>query len=757
MADLRPLPRWSLAALSLTIAAILAWCASMLPWHEWTLFAVVTTVVALLHLGTGVLALLGHDARGPAWRWSSTGAIAYLAYLTWNLVTSAVYVAVLYGSLGEGVAAGLAGGWAIAAFVTLPVAVWGIAATGGIRRGRTNKAGATAAAVFVPFGLWNAADRPLADEALDAQWDRARVGQVVASVLPEPARLAPTPAGTPSLSTPQPAVCAEPPGPAVTTVVYTYLATDEIGNVGPVQRCSQGPGLTEVLRVVSEQIRSDGHAGAIKIDVIEATQPLRELIPIADSLLLRPGLDGVCEAERCLMPWQLVAFDQFRSVMPIPVVPDLKFGITPGKLRMALQWPDRPPRTSNALEGLTRIETISLLADAEGRLHRLRRMKEDDPPLSAETLSGALRRAEGYIVDAVGDDGRFLYTVNPFTGVADHRGFSLARQAGTSLVLCELAEDRPRARAAAIEALEMLATTERRSGELGMLAYPADEPVERVGLGNTALSTIAFLSCRDLVGDRFDPIIARMTAFLLKMQKPEGGFFPEFDLTTEAPVPGPDPLYAVGQGVYALTLLEALVADGSRPQMAAPAEVHDAVERSMRYTAGAYWDNFLTDFFYMEENWHCLAARASLGHHRNDAYERFCIDYVRYKVRMQFDDDSGVADDLLGGWGFSNVLPTHNTGTAGLGEALAAAMTLREARGEVDPANDEHMRGVIRFLMHQQLDETNCFACTTERNMVGGMTEHYGSPTIRIDFVQHAWAAMGHGGRALGLVPNPAA
>lgn len=78
-------------------------------------------------------------------------------------------------------------------------------------------------------------------------------------------------------------------------------------------------------------------------------------------------------------------------------------------------------------------------------------------------------------------------------------------------------------------------------------------------------------------------------------------------------------------------------------------------------------------------------------------------------------------------------------------------MAIKEVRGESDPADEHRMRLAIRFLLHQQHDPVNCFACTKERSMVGGMGEHSGSPFIRIDYVQHAWAAMGHGGRMLGL------
>jgi hypothetical protein len=153
----------------------------------------------------------------------------------------------------------------------------------------------------------------------------------------------------------------------------------------------------------------------------------------------------------------------------------------------------------------------------------------------------------------------------------------------------------------------------------------------------------------------------------------------------------------------------------------------------------------------MEENWHCLAARASLGHHRHEGYERFCLDYVQYKKRLLFDEGSEVDPDWIGGWGFGNVLVPHNTAAAGFGEALAAAMALGRARGEEDPGDPERMGSLIRFLLRMQHDEVSCFACSPERTIVGGFSEHAGSPVIRIDYVQHAMAAMGHGGRMIDL------
>ena len=76
-------------------------------------------------------------------------------------------------------------------------------------------------------------------------------------------------------------------------------------------------------------------------------------------------------------------------------------------------------------------------------------------------------------------------------------------------------------------------------------------------------------------------------------------------------------------------------------------------------------------------------------------------------------------------------------------------MAVKQARG-LDLAGDRAtMRLVLAFLLRQQWDERSCFACSSKRSAVGAFSEHVGSPVVRIDYVQHAWAAIGHGGRML--------
>jgi hypothetical protein len=172
----------------------------------------------------------------------------------------------------------------------------------------------------------------------------------------------------------------------------------------------------------------------------------------------------------------------------------------------------------------------------------------------------------------------------------------------------------------------------------------------------------------------------------------------------------------------------------------------------MRYHASDYWRVPLRDFFYLEENWHCLAARAALATHRRDDYERFCVDYMEMQKRFLQREESGIDAAHVGAYAFGHVLPPHHAAASGLGESLAASIAVKRARG-LDTTDDVRvMERVLGYLLRHQWRERDCGPCTRKLRIAGGFSENVASPVIRIDFVQHAMAAMFHGGRAIGLV-----
>jgi hypothetical protein len=63
------------------------------------------------------------------------------------------------------------------------------------------------------------------------------------------------------------------------------------------------------------------------------------------------------------------------------------------------------------------------------------------------------------------------------------------------------------------------------------------------------------------------------------------------------------------------------------------------------------------------------------------------------------------------------------------------------------------LKQVMGFVLRRQWTAARCAACAPGKDAVGGFSESEASPVIRIDYVQHAMAALGHGGRVLGLLP----
>ncbi|HWB81682.1 MAG TPA: hypothetical protein VG755_42260 [Nannocystaceae bacterium] len=692
-------PRWSLAVPSSGIAVALAWAAAVLPWHGGTSFGIATWVLALAHATTVVLCVAHSRHRRRAWQVQSFGALAYLSWIAYAVVRSAAQLDALYGELGRGVAIVLFAGGIVLAALLVPTAVWCVATT--LRAHAARPAGVGAAIVVLGFAIGIARARAAVVAEAKPGLDR----DALVTALP-------TMTDGASAMTSAPAVCAASPSERAVTILAAF-ATDDGAATACVQADAEAAAIAELQQLLVPA------RGRIALDVVTATRPLAEADPVVDLFAIRPGLDGVCEGPRCFAPWQLVALHAFAATAPLELLHELRFGFDPRVVGV------------ERIAGLVRIETASFATDAHGELHELHRLRVDDH----RSPEQALRAAEDYLARAQQPDGRFEYLLEPFSGESSMEGFSIARHAGTTFVLCELAEDRERARAIATRALAALAAHTHHEGELAMLGdAPGDPPP--YDLGDAALGAIAYASCRPLVGDRFDDELAALARFLLAMQRDDGSFHPQYD---GGIVRGPEPLFAVGQAVLALVLLEPMRSDRFPPH----ADIVRAVQAAMDHVAHDYWSGFGADFFYMEENWHCLAARAALPHHRHDGYERFCLDYARWKSRLVFDASDGVAPDLVGGYGFGNLVLPWTAGSATFGETAAAALAIADARGEDREPIATRLRLALAFLVHHQWKDAECFACSASHPIAGAWSEHPGSPTIRIDHVQHAMAALG--------------
>ena len=733
-------PRWSLAVLSAGVAAVLAKTAVSLPWSDVSVLAVVTGLVAALHGLTALLALAGLRARARAWRVQSWAPLAWFGWLCWSITGAAIYIGRVYGGLGKGVGILIVACLGLVALVSVPLSVWGLASTGGLKW-RAREWGGATLGVLLALSGWG------------LSWSEAGASPVPVSadLAARLGRLGPAPSTTraPSLRRGVPVTCERPPGPQAPTALITLAPVRAGVGQSITTRCVQSAE-ADGLMALLEDATADARPGStLKIDLVSAVQPLPELSAALGALALRPGLDGVCLGARCLMPWQLVVGDRFNTYTPTQAVPDIRYGIEPAWLRHQLG----DDSGTSGLAGLTRVETRSFVVQAGGEVTELRRLHGPRPAVDAQTLHAGRVAAEARVLDASGPGGRFRYLLDPMRGKTSNRNFALPRQAGTTYTLCDVGSDSPEVDAVARASIEMMVALERRLGpDMGGLYYPKGKEPDRIGVRASTLPLVALLACRPRLGAEYDPVIGRLARFVMAMQTEAGGYHPLWGREAGEPIPGPELLYSGGQATFALVLLEDLLrSEPDLEGLPSLEEVTAAVERSMDFYGGPYWDHGARDLLYIEENWHCIAARAALDVHRDDAYERFCIDYVTFKKRLMLSADSGVDGDLVGGHGFGNVLLPHNTGTSGFAEALAASMAVKQARGEPLDEDRVRMEEALGFLLQNQWTEAECFACAHEPKVPGTWSEHMASPVVRIDFIQHAWAGLTHGGRMLGL------
>lgn len=730
-------PRFALVAACSAHAGVLFTAAWVLPWSKVSVGFAALTLLALLHGVTAGLAVSRrYVALRIAWATLAWVSLAVLLALSVALASAAAYLSQAYQGIGQAIAGMLLAVWGLIVLLTLPIACWGLARTrcyptlparlwpllaAVLLVSGASVAWARSAARATPLPL--ARESSLVHEQLSLALAQAWPGE----------RPLPEAAVDVSLLHTRATACAGSPPARELTLLVTYLTPARVAESACLQAATL-PALGDALRGLLGQHALPG--APLKLDLLRSFRRLSALIPLLDALKLRPALDGACIDRHCLAPWQLVALDVFTGQRPLRAVPDMSFGSSAAHVAGLLGHPHA------GLSELVAFESWSFVAH-EGKLTPLSRLRAARAPATNERIESAVVAAREHILTAQLEDGNFRYLLDPFSGQSDAARFNLARHAGTTLVLCELGSGK-RVKRSVQRALDALAKHERPLGDVSALV----ERGKSAQLGRTALPLAALLSCRRFVGARHDALIGRLAAYVLKMQRADGSFHPEMNLASGEPQGSFESLYGAGQAVLALVLLEQLRAVTKAESFPDSAALGRGIDAAMRHYA-QHWPGVLYDFFFLEENWHCLAARAALDSHRNDAYEQFCLDYVQFKSRLILRADEGAQPDFVGGYGLGNVFVPHNTSTAGFGEALAAAIAIQDARGVTAENNRRLLREVLGFVLGGQWDATSCFACTRDHQVVGGFSEHLASPVVRIDYVQHALAALGHGAAVL--------
>lgn len=681
-------------------------------------------LMALLHVIVAYMAGPGASPRWPV-AFALLGRVSLIVFLVIAAFSlhAASYIAELYGGLGRGIGAVIAAMLCVVALWTLPVAFWGLSwSRTGFLGSWVPRIGLLALLGSAAMGMSKGqlSSRDVALGAPPAEKLEAALAGYVEKYAPGPV--------APAMRDPGPWEC-----PELERAKGAVLAAFGQKNGQHFATCVE----IDALDQLAPQLVEKGLTGLYRLDWITHQDPWKYK---ADrwlaALSLRPGLDGVCMQGRCLGAWQLVALDAYRSLMPVNSIPDLRFGVSPEAL---WGW-------FGVKEGsdATRITAKSYVLDSQGRVFALSRERKTAKSVALKDLRRAKSKAQGYLLQAQRPSGDFEYMRHVFLQQALPEQLNLPRQGGTLASLCEWGQKGTSLNKSVELALASLVRHERRL-ESGSVLWPQPWG-ERADLGASALPLVALLKCRSLSQGRFDAAIGRLLFGVLQFQREDGSFSPSLSLVDQSIDQSQSQrLYSAGQAV--LALVSALTEQESKPGASWPesSKLKAAASRAMNYYGQDYWSHFLGDFFFIEENWHCLAAKASLKVLPNSEYQDFCLDYLRFKHRFTLHEESRVDSAFVGGYGFGNVIVPQVTPSAGQAEALAAGIGILKARSEdTGPAMAE-LRSILSFLWRQQLDEVNCRGCVAPMQVQGAFTESMVSPLIRIDYVQHVFSALGAG------------
>ncbi len=485
---------------------------------------------------------------------------------------------------------------------------------------------------------------------------------------------------------------------------------------------------------IPDRLRAPDQTDAVVVDRVVAHGPVPETTALF-SLAVVPGLDGLAgrvDGRRAvLLPQELIDKRLLTRERPIPFVPDFRAGVRRAEAERELCSAAGAKRSCR-VEDLERIRTESWYACADGRVHRRVRGRPPRPaPSKASALAAALAAGD-YVLNAQGEDGRFVYLRDPRLGKSRGRAYTLPRHAGTTWFLAQLYRETGDRRYLA-GAQRGLAFLQAR-----LVSVPGDRLAvtegKRIDLGVQALSLIAFAEVAQATPEDV-PARARvraLAAMLRDFQKPDGDFFFTYDLKRGATLPGRRKFYAAGQASLALAKAARLLGDE---------DDRAAARRAMDFMAGPYWDFWLGGFFFIEEHWTCLAAREAWGLFEDPAHAQLCVDIGRFTLQLQHGPGAAFPD-YVGGVGFSDLFPPHTTPTASRAEALIAAAELATALG--DDASDLRagVRDAIGFLMHNQIRAEEGCLLADPAAVMGGVGWNYLNPDLRIDTAQHAGSVM---------------
>ena len=525
---------------------------------------------------------------------------------------------------------------------------------------------------------------------------------------------------------------------------------------------ASGPDLRRAIQQAAEALGQDAALAnlsaasrrrvRIKLDLATDRGPIFTKVPLAFAKSVVPGLDGlgltVGQQSAYLLPDDLYQKQLLAGHQPFFFMSEFRTGLDLKRvvtlLADELALTRESWRRSQRDFFRFRVQSFVEAPRDKGRALVVSRSRVPVGRINRAMVRDAVTRAADYVLRQIQPDGKFFYQYYPLEDRHSAGDYSLPRHAGTtwflSLAYRQLKQQR------------YLAGARRAIDYLGQHAVPRacrSTPYACVGsdayadLGSAALAVVAIAEYQGATGDtRFEQLARRLGRFIVWMQKDNGDFCHQYFPSRQKKNCHDILLYYTGESALALGKLYELTHDR---QYLGP------LERALDFLTGEKYDFFMGQFFISEDHWTCIAAEAAPPSLRKEQYARLCYAFARLNRRAQVQPGEGLMSDLHGAFSITPFFMPHNTPAGSRTEANVATYLLSVKRKEPQAEVLDTVLRAVRYLVDQQIRPESAYLMPRPEAALGGMTQTPIRASIRIDYVQHAAAAMA---RALPLVPE---
>ena len=485
-----------------------------------------------------------------------------------------------------------------------------------------------------------------------------------------------------------------------------------------------------------------------RVDVAVGRSPVVTGVPFLFAKSFVPGLDGVGlqigDRAAYLLPVDLYQRQWMASYQPFYFMQEFRTGL---ELRsvvddLAAQLALSREQWRRSRRRFFRFRVQSFAEDAQHRRALNSRLARVLPtqPLSRAQAEAAGIRAARFLMRRQRSDGRFVYIYHPLSPRQSpdriSRGdYNLPRHAGTTWFL---------ATALSKLAIEGLTLSTRRAAQY--LAKHAVPPScrgdtfacvgseARAGLGASALTLVALADYEMSTGDtRFAALVDRLGRFLLHMQRKNGDFCHVYLPRTGQKQCNDVLLYYSGEAALALAKLW----QRNRDPTLLP-----HIERALDFLTDTKYRFFLGQFFISEDHWTCIAADAAKQAVTKLGYARFCRAFADLNRKVQIGRSFGQLGHLAGAFSITPFFLPHNTPVGSRTEANIATYRLLRHHGIEAPLVRDTILAAARYLVAQQIGPQNDYLYQAGDAAHGAITQTPARASVRIDYVQHAAAAI---------------